>query len=189
MYEIFLKFLVFNLLIFYYFFKDTCTMGTSHDKIWPPWTFNWMPLYHSITYLDPTAAYHDHEPKESSVRSVKFRKVMFSKSTTYFFIQNQDHVRKAGKLEQNEEDELAGKVLPKLVNALRSSFCQVFLLRPFHRNHNQVDQLFLQDGTSQLHLIKQPHRRISVSAELKQISINQSQRPSAMFATDLMHQK
>lgn len=60
-------------------------------------------------------------------------------------VQRQNHVRKAGKLKQHEEDELGGEVLPQQLTGSPDVGVKVLLgLRALHGVHYQVHQLLLQ---------------------------------------------
>lgn len=66
-------------------------------------------------------------------------------------MERQHHVREASELEQNEEDELAGEVLPQ---ELTGAAVVELLLRlgPLHGVHHQIHQLVLQNRTPLLML-------------------------------------
>ncbi len=64
----------------------------------------------------------------------------------HLLMERQHHVREASELEQNEEDELAGEVLPQ---ELTGAAVVKLLLRlgPLHGVHHQIHQLVLQNRT------------------------------------------
>lgn len=62
-------------------------------------------------------------------------------------MQRQHHVREAGKLEEHEEDELGGEVLPQQLAGASDVGIKVLLrLGALHGVHHQVHQLLLQHG-------------------------------------------
>lgn len=62
-------------------------------------------------------------------------------------MQRQHHVREAGELEEHEEDELGGEVLPQQLAGASDVGVKVLLrLRALHGVHHQVHQLLLQHG-------------------------------------------
>lgn len=69
----------------------------------------------------------------------------------HLLMERQHHVREASELEQNEEDELAGEVLPQ---ELTGAAVVKLLLRlgPLHSVHHQIHQLVLQNRTPLLML-------------------------------------
>ncbi len=69
----------------------------------------------------------------------------------HLLMERQHHVREASELEQNEEDELAGEVLPQ---ELTGAAVVKLLLRlgPLHGVHHQIHQLVLQNRTPLLML-------------------------------------
>ena len=77
---------------------------------------------------------------------------------TDLLVQYDDHVREAGKLEQNKEYQLTRQMLPqlnatRLVGILVAIIRQTFVLFwSFHRQNDQINKLVLKCWTSLFHL-------------------------------------
>lgn len=88
---------------------------------------------------------------------------VFPSPLLHLLMERQNHVREAGELEQNEEDELAGEVLPQELTG--ATVIELLLrLGPLHGVHHQIHQLVLQNRTSLLML--QEGRTVDRSALL-----------------------
>jgi len=72
----------------------------------------------------------------------------------YLLVQREHHVREAGELEEHEEDELGGQVLPQqLAGAAHVGVKVLLRLRALHGVHHQVHQLLLQHRAALLVLV------------------------------------
>jgi hypothetical protein len=78
-------------------------------------------------------------------------------SGAHLIVKRVDHVRETSKLKEDKEDELTGEMLPQKEVALiliAHGIVGAMLLRRLHGQDTKVNQLFLKNWTSLLHLSK-----------------------------------